>query len=312
MVGHGAPRPEIQELPRIGDRMSFLYLEHCKITRDDSGISVSDSRGTFQIPIAAISLLMLGPGTSITHRAMELIGDAGTGVSWVGDGALKCYAFGKPLTHSSTLLEYQAKAVSNTRLRMTVARKMYQMRFPDEDVSRLTMQQLRGREGSRVRKTYREESKRTGVAWSGRQYSQQDHSSDDIVNTSLSMANSFLYGIAFSIIMTMGCSPGLGFVHTGHERSFVFDISDLYKTETSIPVAFDVAAMNPKNVWATTRALMKKAIRERHIVERMPKDIRFLLSGNNEEDGFEDVVVIWDPLEGFVPSGRAYDDRSEG
>lgn len=302
----GAPRPEIQDLPRIGDRMSYVYLEHCKLSRDDSGLCVQESRGSFQLPVASFSMIMLGPGTTVTHRAMELIGDAGTGVSWVGDGGLKCYAYGKPLTHSSSLLEQQAKAASNKRLRLGVARKMYRLRFPGEDVSKLTMQQLRGREGSRVRSAYRRESERTGVPWSGRQYTVEDRSASDAVNASLSMANSFLYGVAFSVIMTLGCSPGLGFVHTGHERSFVFDVSDLYKTETSIPVAFDVAASGTDNVWLSTRKLMKERMREEHILDRMSKDIRYLLSGvSHDDEDCSDEVLLWDP-EGMLPSAVSY------
>ena len=88
-----------------------------------------------------ISVLMLGPGTDITHRAMELIGDTGTSVVWVGERGVRVYAHGRALTRSSQLLTKQAELVSNRRSQLEVARKMYQLRFPDEDVSGLTMQQ---------------------------------------------------------------------------------------------------------------------------------------------------------------------------
>ena len=146
----GMIRPELQALPRIGDRMTFLYLEHCVLNRQDSAITVTDDKGTVFVPAAAISVLLLGPGTKVTHRAMELIGDAGVSVLWVGEHGVRYYAGGRALTHRSELLIRQAELVSNTRLRLNVVRQMYSMRFPEEDVSQLTLQQLRGREGARL------------------------------------------------------------------------------------------------------------------------------------------------------------------
>ena len=140
----GMIRPELQALPQIRDRMTFLYLEQCQINRQDSAILVHDEKGTVCIPAAAISVLLLGPGTNITHRAMELIGDAGVTIVWVGEKGVRFYASGRPLTHHSQLLIRQAEMVSNQRLHLAVVRKMYQLRFPNEDVSKLTLQQLRG------------------------------------------------------------------------------------------------------------------------------------------------------------------------
>lgn len=96
----GMIRPEIQMLPQVADRLTFLYLERCVLNRQDSAITVADDRGTVFVPAAAISVIMLGPGTKITHRAMELIGDAGVTVIWVGEqgGALLCIG---PSSHPS-------------------------------------------------------------------------------------------------------------------------------------------------------------------------------------------------------------------
>lgn len=148
----GTPPPEISELVRAEDRLSFAYFEHCTIGRDDNAITATDSTGVTHIPAATLSVLMLGPGTRVTHQAMTVIGENGATVIWVGERGVRMYAFGKPLTHSSVLLQRQAALVSNTRKRLNVARQMYQMRFPGEDVSGLTMQQLRGREGARIRR----------------------------------------------------------------------------------------------------------------------------------------------------------------
>ena len=147
----GMIRPDLQALPQVRDRMTFLYLEHCTLGRQDGAITVTDEKGVVQIPAAGISVLLLGPGTRVTHRAMELMGDTGVGAVWVGEHGVRYYAHGRPLTTHSRMLLRQAELVTNTRKHLEVVRKMYQLRFPEEDVSKLTMQQLRGREGSRVR-----------------------------------------------------------------------------------------------------------------------------------------------------------------
>ena len=147
----GAKRPGLLELPQVSDRITFMYVEHSKINRQDSAITVTDKRGIARIPAAMISVLML-TRYEVTHRAMELIGDTGTSIIWVGERGVRFYAHGRALTRSNRLLERQAKLVSNRRSRLGVARKMYQLRFPNEDVSQLTMQQLRGREGARFDK----------------------------------------------------------------------------------------------------------------------------------------------------------------
>ena len=100
----GIKKPSIQTLSQIKDRMTFIYLERCKINREDSAITATDENGVIHIPAASISVLLLGPGTDVTHRAMELIGDAGVSIVWVGEHGVRYYAGGCALTHSSRLL----------------------------------------------------------------------------------------------------------------------------------------------------------------------------------------------------------------
>ena len=208
----GARKTELPELPRIDDRVTFVYIEHAKINRQDSAVTVTDQRGIVCIPAAMVGVLLLGPGTDISHRAVELIGDTGTSIVWVGESGVRHYAHGRALAHSTRFLEKQAKLVSNTRSRLHVARKMYQLRFPDEDVSSLTMQQLRGREGARVRNAYRAYSQKYQVKWDKREYDPDDFESGTPVNQALSAANVALYGVVHSVIVALGLSP-LGFVH---------------------------------------------------------------------------------------------------
>lgn len=301
----GMIKPDIQELPRIEDRMTFLYLEHCKINRQDSAITVLEPDGVTHIPSGAISVLLLGPGTEISHRAVELIGDSGISVCWIGEHGVRYYAGGRPLTHSSRLILRQAELVTNQRSHLDVVRKMYLMRFPDEDVSGLTLQQLRGREGSRIRGVYRKCSREWGVEWNGREYDPEKFADSDRVNQALSAGHACLYGLAHSVICSLGCSPALGFVHVGHECSFVYDIADLYKAEITIPIAFEAAAKDdeedlPQYVRRRVRDEMVRA----NLLERMVKDIKYLLSPQDDDQG--DVMYLWDDKVDLVSYGKQY------
>ena len=303
----GMIRPELQALPQIGDRMTFLYLERCVLNRQDSAITVTDDQGTVFVPAAAISVLLLGPGTKVTHRAMELIGDAGVSALWVGEHGVRYYAGGRPLTHKSDLLIRQAQLVSNTRLRLGVVRQMYRMRFPGEDVSQLTLQQLRGREGARIRAVYRRASKEWKVPWNGRAYDPDDFAGGDPVNQALSVGHACLYGAAHAVIQALGCSPGLGFVHTGHERSFVYDIADLYKADITIPLAFELAAtVDKEQIGSAMRRRTRDAMVRCHLMERIVQDIRTLFACEGEETDGGDAIYLWDDKKGMVESGRSY------
>ena len=309
----GMKRPELQALPQVKDRLTFLYLEHCQINREDSAILMRDELGTVRVPAAGISVLLLGPGTTITHRAMELIGEAGVSIVWVGEHGVRYYAGGRPLTHRSHLLIRQAELVSNQRTHLDVVRKMYQMRFPNEDVTGLTTQQLRGREGSRVRKAYRQASRKWNIPWNGREYDPEDFSSGDLVNQALSAGHACLYGLAHAVITALGCSPGLGFVHIGHDCSFVYDIADLYKAEITIPIAFEIAAANPEDLPGEVRRRVRDEMVSSHLLERMVHDIRMLLLDKDTDPLSQEtnVLYLWDSRKGTVANGICYVDQQE-
>ena len=305
---HGADKPDLQQLPRIGDRVSFIYVEHAKINRRDSAITVSTADGIVQIPVAMIGVFLLGPGTDISHRAVQLLGETGTSICWVGEQGVRQYAHGRALSHSSRLLEAQARLVSNQRSRLDVARRMYAMRFPGEDISRLTMQQLRGRERARIRKVYAHLSREYGVTWKGREYKVDDYESGTPVNQALSVGNAALYGLVYSVIAALGVSPGLGFVHTGHDLSFVYDIADLYKAEVSIPIAFEVAALadGSMDIETVTRKKIRDFIYQFKLMERIVRDIQNLLGVSEEERFDADQIYLWDEKEELVKHGVSY------
>ncbi|MDI1461080.1 type I-E CRISPR-associated endonuclease Cas1e [Catellatospora sp. KI3] len=313
----GVPPAELADLVRAEDRISFLYLERSIVHRDSNAITSTDDRGVMHIPAASVGVLLLGPGTTITHQAIALLADHGATAVWVGERGVRYYAHGRTLAASSRLLVAQATAVSSRDRRLAVARAMYAMRFPGEDTGSLTMQQLRGKEGARVRRCYREHAERTGVAWRSRDYDRADFDSGDPINQALSAAHSCLYGIVHAVIVAIGASPGLGFVHTGHERSFVYDVADLYKAEITIPVAFDIAAGGSSDVSADTRRAVRDRVHDGGLLTRCVRDIRTLLlqtthTGEIDEDWLEpDEVRLWDDSGVEIPSGRNYAGSSD-
>ncbi|KAB1139354.1 type I-E CRISPR-associated endonuclease Cas1 [Micromonospora sp. AMSO12t] len=309
----GVPPAELGDLTRAEDRISFLYLERSVIHRDSNAITATDDQGVVHIPAASVGVLLLGPGTSITHQAIALLADHGATAVWVGERGVRYYAHGRSLAASSRLLVAQAAAVSHRDRRLAVARTMYAMRFPGENTANLTMQQLRGKEGARVRRTYREHAERTGVAWRHRDYDRTDFAGSDPINQALSAAHACLYGIVHTVIVALGAAPGLGFVHTGHERAFVYDIADLYKAEITIPVAFDVVASGSTDIGTDTRRAVRDRVHDGAILARCVRDIRMLLfqpqPGGEIED--EDSLRLWDDTGIELTAGRNYADLGE-
>ena len=306
----GAKKTNLTELPRIGDRVSFIYIEHAKINRQDSSITVRDAKGLVRIPASMIGVILFGPGTEVSHRAIELIGDTGTSIIWVGERGVRYYAHGRSLARSTIFLEKQAKLFSNTRLRLAVARRMYQMRFPAEDVSRLTMQQLRGREGARVRRLYRLFSNKYDVEWTKRDYDPNNFEAGTVVNQALSAANVALYGVVYSVVVALGLSPGLGFVHTGHDRSFIYDIADLYKPEYTIPLAFKIASEYDRedDIGRIARISFRDQVIDGKLMKTIVRDLQSLLDIKDFDLEVE-TLSLWDDREQLVKYGVNYSEE---
>lgn len=306
----GTPPATVGQLSRISERITFLYLEHAIVHRDGNAITVRDERGVVHVPAATIASVMLGPGTTVSHQAMMLLADSGAASVWIGEQAVRYYVHGRPLARTSRLLEAQAALVTNQSSRLRVARAMYAMRFPGEDTDGLTMQQLRGREGARVRRAYRDTARDHGVEWKSRQYRPDDFAGSDDLNMALSAATSCLYGIVHAVVVALGCAPGLGFVHTGHDRSFVYDVADLYKVEIAVPVAFKVVANGSEDIGGDVRRAMRDAMHDAHLLERCTRDVHRLLDseGDSDADYLVDVVELWD-RRGNIAAGQNFEDE---
>ncbi|WP_206436385.1 type I-E CRISPR-associated endonuclease Cas1e [Corynebacterium hylobatis] len=317
----GMPPSKPQQLHRADNRVSFLYLEHCTLGRDGGALTATDEQGVVHVPVAALSVLFLGPGTRLTHQAVSVVADSGCSLVWVGEEGVRYYAHGRSIARSDKLLVKQAEKVSNRKSRMSVARAMYAMRFPGEDTAGLNMQQLRGKEGARVRRIYRESSEKYKVDWHRRIYDPNDFFASDPINQALSAAHTCLYGLCHSVIAALGCSPGLGFIHTGHDRAFVYDIADLYKAETSIPLAFQVVADLNKtgraeisDVASITRRAMRDEFRQLRLVERVAEDLKTLLIDDDAsptEDFWADIIQLWDGGDRQVAGGTNYEQSDE-
>ncbi len=286
---------DLRQLPRFDDSLSFLYIEHARIEQSDKAVAIVDPQGKTPVPAAALALLMLGPGTSITHAAVKALADNNCTLAWVGDEGLRFYAAGIGGTRRTVALVRQARLVSDPTFRLAVVRRMYLKRFPQPLDPSLTLQQIRGMEGIRVREAYAAASKATGVPWSGRNYQRGNWDAADPVNRALSCGNACLYGVVQAAILSAGYSPALGFIHTGKQLSFVYDIADLYKAELIIPAAFDTASWQGVSVEKQMRTTCRQTFRNARLMQRILTDIRDVLDVDEAAPAADDEEWDSDP-----------------
>ncbi len=305
---------DLHLLPKFRDSLSYLYVEHGKVEQDDKSVALWTAQGKVQIPCAGLALLMLGPGVSISHAAVLTLADNGCLVIWCGEAGIRFYAQGMGLTRSAAAFLQQAALWADPDSRLQVVRRLYQARFPEPLDDSLTLQQIRGKEGIRVREAYARASRETGVPWQGRAYQRQAWQAADPVNRALSTANSCLYGICHAGILALGLSPALGFIHTGKQLSFVYDVADLYKTQVSIPIAFREAARVETHLERRVRHACRDAFREQALLKKIIADLQAIF--NLEEPAPSAALEkyhrdaaqpgeLWDPdAPGGVAGGR--------
>ena len=267
----------LHELPHFADKLSYLYVERAVVDRQDKAIAVHDADGTTPVPAASLAVLVLGPGTKITHAAVKTLADSDCQLVWSGEQGVRFYAHGVGGSRHSRNLIRQAQLVSNDLTHLQVVVRMYCMRFEEPIEPDLTLQQLRGKEGIRVRQSYREAAERFGVPWHGRSYKRDAWQDADPVNRALSAANACLYGLVHAAILSGGYSPALGFIHSGKQLSFVYDVADLYKAELTIPIAFAVAASGPTELEREVRMLCRDTFHKSRLIRRILPDIAHAL-----------------------------------
>ncbi|RJQ20030.1 MAG: type I-E CRISPR-associated endonuclease Cas1 [Nitrospiraceae bacterium] len=275
--------PPLKPIP-IKDRVSIIFLEKGQLDVLDSAFVVIDKNGVrTHIPVGGVACLMLEPGTRVSHAAVTLASRVGCLLVWIGEAGVRLYASGQPGGARADRLLYQAKLALDDDARLKVVRKMYAMRFKENPPERRSVEQLRGIEGVRVRKMYELLAKQYGVEWKARNYDHTEWKSGDVPNRCLSSATACLYGICEAAILAAGYAPAIGFVHTGKPQSFVYDIADIFKFDTVVPVAFRIAAKNPKDPERDVRLACRDAFRQARVLHRIIPSIEQILSAGGIE-----------------------------
>ncbi len=270
--------PPLKPIP-IKDRLSILFLEKGNLDVLDGAFVLVDKNGVrTHIPVGGVACLMLEPGTRVSHAAVVLASRVGCLLVWIGDGGVRLYASGQPGGARADRLLYQAKLALDDTARLNVVRKMYALRFKEEPPARRSVEQLRGIEGVRVRKMYELLAKQYKVNWKRRNYDYNNWGSGDTPNRCLSSATACLYGICEAAILAAGYAPAIGFIHSGKPQSFVYDVADLFKFETVVPVAFRIAAKDPFDPERQVRLACRDIFRQSKLLKRIIPTIEEVLA----------------------------------
>lgn len=286
--------PPLKPIP-IKDRISILFVEKGNLDVLDGAFVVVDKNGIrTHIPVGSVACLMLEPGTRVSHAAVTLAARVGCLLVWVGEAGVRLYASGQPGGARADRLLYQARLALDDEARLKVVRKMYTMRFKEEPPSRRSVEQLRGIEGARVRKLYELLAAQYKVEWKMRNYDANNWGSGDIPNRCLSSATACLYGVCEAAILAAGYAPAIGFIHTGKPQSFVYDIADVFKFDTVVPVAFRIAARKPSDPERDVRLACREAFRQTRLVRHIIPAIEEILSagGLSVPGAHEEAVAV--------------------
>jgi CRISPR-associated protein Cas1 len=299
--------PPVKPIP-IKDRISVVFLEKGHLDVLDGAFVVVDKTGVrTHVPVGGVACLMLEPGTRVSHAAVTLASRVGCLLVWIGEAGVRLYASGQPGGARADRLLYQAKLALDDDARLKIVRKMYAMRFKEAPPERRSVEQLRGIEGVRVRKMYELLARQYGVSWKARNYDHDEWGSGDMPNRCLSSATACLYGICEAAILAAGYAPAIGFIHTGKPQSFVYDIADIFKFETVVPVAFRVASKNPKGPERDVRLACRDAFRQSRLLHRIIPSIEEILAAGGLErpKSHEEAVPIAIPnKEGMGDAGH--------
>jgi CRISPR-associated protein Cas1 len=269
------------------DSLSYLYVEKAIVERKDSAVEFISEEGRVHVPAANLCVLLLGPGTKITYAAVKILADCGCSIIWTGMGMNHFYAQGMGETRKAYHLLRQAELASSPEKRTEVVLRMYHKRFKEQLDPSLSLPQIRGFEGIRMRDAYAEAAKTTGVKWEGRRYDRHQWNMSDPINRALSAANALLNSLCHAAIVSGGYSPALGFIHTGKQLSFVYDVADLYKTEVTIPIAFEITAKFPGKPEPYVREACREKFHEAKLLQRILPDIDDLLQVGEEPEEAE-------------------------
>lgn len=282
-----APWVPLRPIP-LKDRSAIVFLEYGQVDVIDGAFVLVDKNGArVQIPVGGLACLMLEPGTRVTHAAVALAARVGCLLIWVGEGGVRLYASGQPGGARADRLLWQAAAALDEKARLKVVRAMYALRFGEEPPARRSVDQLRGIEGARVRTLYRQLARIHGIEWRARRYDPDEWDSADVANRCLSSGTACLYGLCEAAILAAGYAPAIGFLHRGKPLSFVYDIADVFKFESVVPVAFSVASrvrreqVDARDAEREVRIGCRDAFRRTNLLERIIPTIGELIAASD-------------------------------
>lgn len=268
-----------ETLPQIKEKFPFIYLEAGRLEVDDSSVKWIDSTGNVvRLPIATISALLLGFGTTVTHAAVKVCASVNCTICWVGEDSLLFYATGQSPTSNTKNFKKQMLLAADKTKSLSVARNMFNFRFPETDTANKSLKELMGMEGYRVKKLYADMAEKYQVGWKGRSYTPNNFELSDTTNKILTSANAALYALISSVVFSLGYSPYIGFVHSGSPLPFIYDLADLYKEHLTIDMAFsltkDMAAYYDKYILLHE---FRKRVIESRLLENLADDINKIL-----------------------------------
>lgn len=270
------------------DRHGLVHLDRGGLTVVDGCLRFTCASGgrleagEYTIPYQGISMVLLGPGSTVSHDALRLLARHGTLLAAVGDDGVRCYTAPPIMPDSSALARRQVTLWSDTRRgRLLVARRMYARRLgvimPHRDIA-----VLRGIEGARVRSLYGQLAQKYRVKWTGRHYDRTDPTGTDDINQAINHAASAVEGAAAIAVTATATIPQLGFIHEDSGQSWVLDIADLYRDSVTLPCAFramEVVQKRPTEpIERIVRKLTGATLRRESVISSMIDAIKALLA----------------------------------
>ena len=249
---------------RAVDRISFLYAEKGYLEADGHALVLAQGEQKIHFPVGAANVILVMPGTVVTHAAAKICGEEKCLLLWVGENGVRLYSAGYPGGAVAGHLLRQAAIRLNDQDRLAAAKRGFYAMFGEKARAR-TIEELRGEEGARVKALYAQIASDHGVIWTGRNTS----AGNDPVNQAISAANAALYGLAEAVILALGYSPAIGFSHSGDTRSFVFDVADCLKFKTVVPLGMQIAAESSRDIQNRTR----RACRDLFVREGLTRQI---------------------------------------
>ena len=272
------------------DRHGLLWLSRGALTvRDgtlrferqaapDSGSPLDE--GEYGIPFQTLSMILLGPGSTVSHDALRLMARHGTALVAVGEDGVRCYTAPPLMPDTSDIARRQMRAWGEADgSRITIARKMYAMRL-GEVFPHHSIEALRGMEGARARRTYQNLAQRYGIDWRGRRYDRANPLAADIPNQAINHASVAVTSAAVVAVIAVGAIPQLGFIHEQSGDAFPLDIADLFRDTILIPAAFKsarTALESPgMDIERHTRRTTGQMLREENVIANMIDRIKTL------------------------------------